>query len=344
MKKSCYVCVHVIQVLPACCVNRDDTGTPKSMFYGGSRRARVSSQCWKRAMRLYMAEKYGDAGVRVKNVDAVIAARLAAEKEIKVEDVASSVKAVLKKSGVSENTSAFFSQAQIDAIYAIFLDAYENGKINGITKKAICKALMEAPSESQLLFGRMFANDQSLNYDAASQVAHAFSVNATADETDYFTAVGDIHMNESSAGSDHIDSKLFNSSVLYRFADVNVSEGSELTDPANNVDAAKAVAHFIESFVRSMPSGSINSYGNATQPEVVVVEMRDDCPVSFAPAFLKAIDGEDIVEDAVKKLYAYEEKVSRNYGAPVRRWVLNNEEGNLMEICSQVSEEISRRL
>ena len=46
-----YVDVHVLQTVPPSCVNRDDTGSPKTAIYGGAVRARVSSQSWKKAMR-----------------------------------------------------------------------------------------------------------------------------------------------------------------------------------------------------------------------------------------------------------------------------------------------------
>lgn len=38
-----YVDFHVVQTVPPSCVNRDDTGRPKTAFYGGANRARVSS-------------------------------------------------------------------------------------------------------------------------------------------------------------------------------------------------------------------------------------------------------------------------------------------------------------
>ncbi|WP_246835457.1 type I-E CRISPR-associated protein Cas7/Cse4/CasC, partial [Micromonospora sp. MH33] len=44
--------VHILQTLPASNVNRDNSGSPKTATYGGVRRARVSSQSWKRAVRL----------------------------------------------------------------------------------------------------------------------------------------------------------------------------------------------------------------------------------------------------------------------------------------------------
>ncbi len=44
--------LHIIQSFPVTCLNRDDVGAPKSARFGGVQRARVSSQCWKRAIRL----------------------------------------------------------------------------------------------------------------------------------------------------------------------------------------------------------------------------------------------------------------------------------------------------
>ena len=46
-----YVDIHVLQTLPPANINRDDAGSPKHATYGGVRRARVSSQAWKRAAR-----------------------------------------------------------------------------------------------------------------------------------------------------------------------------------------------------------------------------------------------------------------------------------------------------
>lgn len=43
--------IHLLQNLSPSNLNRDDTGSPKDCEFGGVRRARVSSQCWKRAVR-----------------------------------------------------------------------------------------------------------------------------------------------------------------------------------------------------------------------------------------------------------------------------------------------------
>ena len=58
-------------------------------------------------------------------------------------------------------------------------------------KKEYKKALSTAPSADIALFGRMVADDPSLNFDAAAQVAHSISTHAVQNEYDYFTAVDD---------------------------------------------------------------------------------------------------------------------------------------------------------
>ena len=50
-KNRFYVDIHVLQTVPPSCINRDDTGSPKTAQYGGVTRARVSSQSWKHSMR-----------------------------------------------------------------------------------------------------------------------------------------------------------------------------------------------------------------------------------------------------------------------------------------------------
>ena len=45
--------VHVLQNFAPSNLNRDDTGSPKDAEFGGYRRARISSQCIKRAVRNY---------------------------------------------------------------------------------------------------------------------------------------------------------------------------------------------------------------------------------------------------------------------------------------------------
>ena len=50
---------HILQSFPVTCLNRDDVGAPKTAVVGGVTRARVSSQCWKRQVRLAISLIFG---------------------------------------------------------------------------------------------------------------------------------------------------------------------------------------------------------------------------------------------------------------------------------------------
>lgn len=73
-----YLDIHVLQTVPFANLNRDDLGSPKSLVYGGATRTRVSSQCWKRAVRLDVERAIGNRAVRTRRVPAEVAARLQA--------------------------------------------------------------------------------------------------------------------------------------------------------------------------------------------------------------------------------------------------------------------------
>ena len=57
---------------------------------------------------------------------------------------------------------------------------------------------------------------------------------------------------------------------------------------------AEAAGAFVESFVRSMPTGKQNTFANRTLPEGVVVMVRDTQPVNLVQAFEEAIPQGDV--------------------------------------------------
>ena len=74
--------LHLIQSFPPSLLNRDDTGSPKEGVYGGVRRARLSSQCLKRAARDYFRDEdlleKGELAVRTTEVGMELGERLEA--------------------------------------------------------------------------------------------------------------------------------------------------------------------------------------------------------------------------------------------------------------------------
>ena len=285
-KTNCYVDIHVLQTVPPSCVNRDDTGSPKTAVYGGVTRARVSSQAWKRAVRQDFREYYTSEllGSRTNKVlAAVVEKMLTLEPSLSREDAEEKAEKALQNAGFSLNKSKevdalfFMSDAQAKALAALAIRDSDD-------KKAYQAALKEKPSIDQVLFGRMVAVDPSLNYDAAAQVAHAISTHAVQNEFDYFTAVDD-RAPEDNVGAGHIGTTEFNSATLYRYATVNVDEliswlGEEAVD---------TVRGFVKSFCRAMPTGRQNSFANRTLPYAVYVAVRNDQPVNLSGAFEKPV-------------------------------------------------------
>lgn len=76
MKKYPVIEFHILQSFPVSCLNRDDVGAPKTVVIGGVERLRVSSQCWKRSVRLALHEQGVKLGIRTKKVKANLLAVL----------------------------------------------------------------------------------------------------------------------------------------------------------------------------------------------------------------------------------------------------------------------------
>lgn len=324
--KRLYIDFHVIQTVPPSCVNRDDTGRPKTAVYGGANRARVSSQSWKHAMRAMFTDIFSDEklGFRTKHSVGLIADALKKlSPDMTDEEADKSAAETLVNAGIKVNekkgntTGALFFISSIQAEKLAELAANDEKD-----KKAYKKALKSSPSVDIALFGRMAADDTDLNVDAASQVAHSISTHAVQNEYDYFTAVDDCSTDDN-AGAGHLGTMEFNSATLYRYATVNAADLLKTIGE----DTADAVRGFAEAFICSMPTGKQNSYANRTLPDMVYVTIRSDQPVNLCGAFEKPIGGSNgYAAMSVSKLFEHAEKVYDNYcGSPVRSYIIGSE-------------------
>lgn len=321
-----YLDISVIQTLGANCVNRDDTGSPKTVEYGGVTRARVSSQAWKRAMRKKFTDLFvdNDMGKRTKKIVKLVADEISAlAPELSEKDVDKMATETLKNIGITpkkeglSDVLVFFSNKQAKALAELAVNKVED-------KKEYLDAFKNNPSYDMTLFGRMVAADAGLNIDAAAQVAHAISTHAVHNEYDYFTAVDDLSEELDETGAGHIGVSEFNASTLYRYASVNINELKK-DHPGHE---AEIVAGFIEAFIRSMPSGKGNSYANNTLPELIYVTIRKDQPISFVGAFENPVksNGEGFVKPSIKRLEDYADKVYTDYcGKPAHAFVIGSD-------------------
>ena len=334
---SYYVDIHVLQSVPPSNVNRDDTGAPKSALYGGVRRARISSQAWKKAVRTSFKDflPASQTGARTLRVVELLMNRLTADPyRLAQEDARQQALAVVKALGLKadkprvkdgsghegvERTQylVFYSNQQLDRLAQ--LAATSEGKISSSDAK---KAADSDHGIEVALFGRMVADSKDLNVDSAVQVAHALSTHAVEIESDYFTAVDDYKLDEDDAGAGMIGTVEFTSETLYRFATVAVST---LEDNLGDVDlTADAAAAFVRGFVVSMPTGKQNTFANNTLPDAVVVQIRKGRSSSFVGAFEDAITSTTggFVEASCKALASYAHDCEEAFlGAPVASFV-----------------------
>lgn len=374
--------VHVLQTVPPSNVNRDDTGSPKTAVFGGVRRARVSSQAWKRATRLAFDDLLdrSELGVRTKRVVELVAERiieLRGDLTDQAADLAHDVVAAtglklekVKRSKAGEETEnaetgylVFISRLQVDRLAEVAVEvAVEEDRAAALRARGVKKLLETDHSVDVALFGRMVADDRDLRVDACAQVAHAISVHAVDNEYDYFTAVDDVKQAsaDEDAGAGMIGTVEFNSSTLYRYATVDVNALARSL--GDEKATRRAVEAFVRAFVESMPTGKQNTFANRTLPDAVVVMVRDALPVNLVGAFEDPVlpeGGRTRLEVAGRRLAERATEVANVLGQrPVAAWAvaigaarsglaeagLEAEWVTLPEVYSTLGEAVAERL
>ncbi|GAA4798786.1 type I-E CRISPR-associated protein Cas7/Cse4/CasC [Corynebacterium canis] len=324
-----YLDFHILQTVGPANINRDDSGSPKSAVFGGVRRARVSSQAWKRAIRKDF-EKFldrNDLGERTMfAVDRIAEAIIESNPELadRAQELAKDaltasgikVQAPKKKEADADATRPvtgyllFLARRQIQALAKLAVESAESGKVD---KKQAKAAVQDQHSIDVSLFGRMIADAPELNADACCQVAHAIGVHASDTEFDYFTAVDD-NAPEDNAGAGMIGTVEFVSSTLYRYATINVTE--LIKNLGSQEAAVRAVEAFAQSLITSMPTGKQNTFANRTRPELALLSVRSDQPVNFVEAFETAITNTSgRVTEATRKLAEHAFESDEAYGS-----------------------------
>lgn len=309
-KERLFLDIHAIQTLPPSNVNRDDTGSPKTAQYGGVTRARISSQSWKRAVRLYFNQNANleNQGVRSRDIVNYIA------DEIINIDNSKSKEEALKLAEDSLNKAKISTKDE--KVKALFFISNRQAKdlaqatLDGVKdKKTLQEILKSNPSIDISLFGRMVADDPSLNEDASCQFAHAISTHAIEREFDYFAAVDDLQ-EEDNAGAGMLGTIEYNSSTVYRYANIALHE---LKRQLDDDDAyAYAAGLFVKAFIESMPTGKINTFANQTLPKAILVSLRKDRPLNLVTAFEDPIQShKGYVKESIERLFKENKKYEK---------------------------------
>lgn len=329
--------LHILQSFPVSCLNRDDVGAPKSATFGGVSRARISSQCLKRAIREYAEDQQLTGakftGKRTKRLAEWIAKELTEQNGIESERALAMACAVAgalnKKEGKAldpkdpEMETLFYaSPMQVKelarlAIKEWGLDKKIDGGKDAFRKK--CSEIGVYDAADIALFGRMVAADPSLTLEGAAMFSHALSTHKTENDLDFFSAVDDRKPKSDDAGAGMIGTLEFNSAVYYRYAAVNL----DLLFDADHLekltpDERKAVvAAFIHATVLAVPGARKNSMNASVPPSYVLGTYKEKGqPVQLINAFELPVPtkGAGLVEGSIAALKEHHAKLKTTWG------------------------------
>jgi CRISPR system Cascade subunit CasC len=358
--------LHLLTAYPASNLNRDDTGRPKTVVFGGKSRLRVSSQSLKRAWRTsqIFEQRLGEhVGKRTQRLGESILARLVkggmdAEKAL---DVTRAIAARFgklnekkdKKDGKDEGKNpayikqlAFIAPEEERAAYVLADKALGGADIS---KEEIDGLLLKSDTAVDIaMFGRMLADAPAFNREAAVQVAHAMTTHGVDVEDDYYVAVDDLQKSEEhgdDVGTSFIGVQEYGSGLFYLYACIDVD--GLVKNLGGNVELARdGVASLIEAAATVSPKGKQNSYGSRARASYVLVERGTQQPRTLAAAFLKPVAGTDVLTESIQRLDVFRASLDAVYGANADASTMfraspDGAEGSLAQVLSFANEAVS---
>lgn len=335
-----FIELHILQNFAPSNLNRDDTGNPKDTDFGGVRRARISSQCIKRAIRredIFTKTTAVELADRTKWITRLIVGPLVkagkdeqqawavaeafanelgigTETDKKTSQPKSKVLLYLSKSEIADIVAAL--QGKWDEIVSTLKDG-KSPALKPIVSEWV-KALKNRTSAPDIaLFGRMLAEKPDLNLDAACQVAHALSTHRVSMELDYYTAVDDLQQDDET-GAGMIGVTAFDSATYYRYARIDWAQLVKNLS-GDNALAKKTVEGFLRAVITAVPTGKQNGFAAQNPPDFLLgVARKDGAAWSLANAFetpVKADKDGGYLKPSLRALDTYWGRLTKIYGA-----------------------------
>jgi CRISPR system Cascade subunit CasC len=319
--------LHILTTYPASNLNRDDTGRPKTVAFGGAPRLRISSQSLKRAWRTspVFAQRLGDhVGKRTQRLGGEVKARLIAGgmEEKAAIDVARSIAEVFgkledKKDREPTNIKqlAFVSPQEFERAFAL-----ADRALAGETIAPDADSLLgRVDGAADLaMFGRMLADNPGFNRDAAVQVAHALTTHRSIVEDDYYVAVDDLKKPADDAGTSFIGVQEYGAGIFYLYVCVDCDLLSRNLGGDAGL-ARDALAALVECATTVAPTGKQASFASRARASFVLAERGTQQPRTLAAAFLDPVGRrageEDSAEVSITRLRCFRKNLDDAYGA-----------------------------
>jgi len=318
--------LHLLTAYPPSNLNRDDTGRPKTVEFGGAPRLRVSSQSLKRAWRTSpeFAARVGErVGKRTQRLGEAVLKRLTDGGMAPGDalETARQIAGVFGKLEDKDDKPAYIKQLA-------FVSPEEFQRAHELADRALQGEKIE-PSDASLLgksdgaadiamFGRMLADSPAYNREAAVQVAHALTTHRAAVEDDYYVAVDDLKnaTDHDDVGTSFIGVQEYGSGLFYLYAcvDCDLLARNLGGDAALARDALDAL---ISCAATVSPRGKQASFASRARASFVMAERGAQQPRSLAAAFLKPVTaGSDGLDRAsLNALLAFRDNLDKVYGA-----------------------------
>lgn len=327
--------LHILQSFPVSCLNRDDVGAPKSAVFGGVNRARISSQCLKRAIRELAKAEYPKGrftGIRTKLIAEQIQKALEDSHKVptpRALEMACAVAGVLnKKEGKplptddpELETLFFASPNEITSLTDLaFKEFGAKGEIKAEKKKFV-KACLDVgihDAADIALFGRMVAADPSLTLEGAAMFSHALSTHKADNDIDFFSAVDEAKDKTEDAGAGMISTLEFTSACCYRYVGLNLTllEKKTHLGQLSQQGRREIVDSFICATILAVPGARKNSMNAHTLPGYVlgIVKERGQ-PLQLVNAFESPVKpkGAGLLQDSVAALKAHHEQLKTTW-------------------------------
>lgn len=327
-----FIELHLLQNFAPANLNRDDTGTPKDCIFGGVRRARISSQCLKRAMRetpVFTQTTKLENAARTKNlIQEKLKKGLPADQAAAPEAdtiLTKLVEGLFSKMDKAKTAVLLYvSPQEVSSICAAVVnnwnalsDAKQRDGTLAQLVKELNKQFKDRTSAPDIaLFGRMLAEHPELNIDAACQVAHAISTHRISMEMDFYTAVDDLSQDDTS-GAGMMGFTGYDSACFYRYARLDVAQLHKNLSTVDEV-TARTVEGFLRATIEAVPTGKQNSFAAHNPPSLIMAVVRNGgMGWSLANAFERPISVDrngGYVAASARSLDEYWQRLCMIYG------------------------------
>ena len=317
--------LHLLTAYGPSNLNRDDTGRPKSVVFGGVPRLRVSSQSLKRAWRtsdVFATQLDGYLGARTQRLgkdvlDRLLDGGMDDDEALKVARGIASVFGKVK----AENDKAPTSTEQL-----AFVSPDERARAFALADRALDGESVEEPAAAELLgkvdtaadiamFGRMLADNPRFNREAAVQVAHGITTHCAIAEDDYYTAVDDLKSRDEpdDAGAGFVGVQEFGAGVFYLYICVNRGLLLDNLGDTHSVRDA-SLAALVEAASTVSPGGKQASFASRARAFHVRAEKGSAQPRSLAAAFLEPVTGSSQGRRSIEALEDFQGRLDAAYG------------------------------